>query len=154
MALVRPPPHELNPASANEISTDNAEQLVFLEKPEKERLHRLPPPRREIYLISAKLTLFLIFAISYLTFCFVVHQYHVPIGRNGFGLGLPFLHCEKYHFQVISSSLTSRRSLPVSTVSAITTVAILIVYVALWPVNGVINEIRVGPIIYLLSTLP
>jgi hypothetical protein len=32
--------------------------------------------------------------------------------------------------------------------------AILIIYVALWPMKGVIDEIRVGPIIYLLSTLP
>jgi hypothetical protein len=38
--------------------------------------------------------------------------------------------------------------------SVITTVAILIVYVALWPMKGVIDEIRVCPIIYLLSTLP
>ena len=38
--------------------------------------------------------------------------------------------------------------------SVITTVAILIVYVALWPMKGVIDEIRVGLIIDLLSTLP
>lgn len=98
MALaLRPPPHELNPLSADEISTDNGEQLNFIGVPEKERLHRLLPPCREIYLISAKLTLFLILAISYLTFCFVVHYYHVPIGPSGIQ-GLPFLpHCEKYH---------------------------------------------------------
>ena len=96
MALVRPPPHELNPPppSTDEISTDNKEQFVLIEKPKKERLHQLTPPRREIYLISAKFALFLIFAISYLTFCFIVHYHNVPIGRSA---GLPFLHCEKYH---------------------------------------------------------
>ena len=98
MALVQPPPHdsesELDPPSANEISTDNAEQLVLVAgKLEKERLHQLPPPRREIYLISAKLALLLIFAISYLTFCFVVHYHNVPIGRSR-DLGFPFPHCE------------------------------------------------------------
>jgi hypothetical protein len=92
MALVRPPPHELNPPSADEISTDNAEQLVLFEKPEKEQL-QLPPPRREIYLISAKLALVLILAISYLTFCFIAHYRHIPIDR----LSLSFLHCEQYH---------------------------------------------------------
>jgi hypothetical protein len=94
MVLVRPPTHELNPPSANEISTDNPEQFVLLEKPEKERLHQLPPPRHEIYLISAKITLFLIFAISYLTFCVIVHYRHIPIGRSGV-LVLPFLHGEQ-----------------------------------------------------------
>jgi hypothetical protein len=98
MALVRPPPHEHTPASANKISTDNTEQVVLLEKPGKERLHQLPPPRREIYLISAKLALFLIFVTSYLTFCFIVHHHNIPIGRSGVRLGLPFLHCVKYHF--------------------------------------------------------
>lgn len=37
--------------------------------------------------------------------------------------------------------------------SAITTVSILIVYIALWPVNGVIDEIRVSLIIYVLPKL-
>jgi hypothetical protein len=74
MALVQPPPHELNPPSADEVSTDNVEQLGFLEKPEKERLYQLPAPRRELYLISTKFALVLIFAISYLTFCYVVPQ--------------------------------------------------------------------------------
>ena len=153
MALVRPSPHELNPPSVNKISTDNVEQLVLLEKPKKERLHQLPPPRHEIYCISAKLALFLISAISYLTFCFIVHYHRIPIGRSGV-LGLPFSHCEQYHSQPASSSLTAWRSLPVGTVSVITTMAILIVYVALWPIKGVIDEIRVSPTIYLLSTLP
>jgi len=95
MALVRSPPHGLDPPSANEISsTDNAGQLGLLEKPEKERLHQLPPPRREICLISAKLVLVPILAISYLTFCVVVHHYHVPIGRSRV-LGLPFHHCKQ-----------------------------------------------------------
>ena len=53
-----------------------------------------------------------------------------------------------------SLSLTARRSLPVNIVAVITTVAILFVYVALWPMMGVIDEIRVGLIIYLLSALP
>ena len=95
MALVRPPPHELNPPSADEISTDNAEQLVLLEEPEKERLNQLPPPRREIYLISAKLALVFILAISYLTFCFIVHYHPIPIGRSVV-LSLSFSHCEHY----------------------------------------------------------
>jgi hypothetical protein len=94
MALVRPLPQELNPPSTNEISTDNAEQLVLLEKSEKELLHQVPPPRREIYLISAKLALVLIFAISYLTFCFIVHYHNVPVGQSGVS-GHPFLHCEQ-----------------------------------------------------------
>ena len=152
MALVRSPPHELNPPSANDISTNNAEQLTLLEKPEKEQLHQLPPPRREIFLISAKLALVLILAISYLTFCFIVHYRIVPINRNGV-LGLPFLHSEQHHSKA-TSSLITRRSRPVNTMSVITTVAILVVYVALWPMMGVIDEIRVGLIIYLLSALP
>ena len=94
MALVRSPPHELIPpsSSANEISTDNPEQLILLEKPKKGQLHQLPPPRRETYLILARLALVLIFATSYLTFCFVVHYRHIPIGR---GVGVPFFHCEQ-----------------------------------------------------------
>jgi len=152
MAVVRPPPHELKPSSADEMSNDNAEQSVLLEKPEKERFHQLPPPRREIYVISAKLALVFIFAISYLTFCYIVHYRHIPIGRSGVPPGLPLLRCEQYHFYATSSSLT-RHSLPVSTLSAITTVAILIVYVALWPIKGLIDEIRVGSLIYLLSEL-
>ena len=90
MALMRPPQHELNPSSANEISTDNTEQLVLLEKPKKEQLQQLPTPRHKIYVISAKLALVL---ISYLTFCFIVHYHHVPIGQS---VGLSFLHCEQY----------------------------------------------------------
>ena len=148
MALVRPQPHELNPPSTNETSTDGAGQLVLLEKPENERLPQSPPLRREIYLIWAKIVFVLIFTISYLTFCFVVHYRNVPIGRS------PFLHCEQHLSQATSLSLTVQRFLPVSTVSVITTVTILLVYVALWPMNGVIDEIRVGLILYLLSTLP
>ena len=94
MDLVRPLPHELNPPSTNEISTNNPEQLVMLKKPEKERLHQLPSPRREIYLISAKFALFLIFTTCYLTFCFIVHRRNIPIGRSGVLLGFPFLHCK------------------------------------------------------------
>jgi hypothetical protein len=97
MALVRPPPHELNPpsAAANEISTGNAEQLGLLEKPEKQ-LPQIPPPRREIYLTSAKIALVLIFIIFYLSFCFIVHYRIIPIGQSGV-VGLSFLHCEQYH---------------------------------------------------------
>ena len=155
MALVQPLPHEINSPSASESSADNAKQLVLLEKPGKEleRLHQLPPPRREIYLISAKIVLVLIFIISYHTFCIIVHYRQVPIGRSA-TLGLPFLHSKQYHSKATSSSLTARRSLPVDTVSVITTVAILIVYVTLWPMKDVIDEIRVCLIIYYLSTLP
>ena len=98
-ALVRPPPHELNPPSADEISTDNAEQLVLFENPtkkEKERINQLPPPRRKIYLISAKLALVLILSISYLTFCFIVYYRPIPIDQSVF-LSLSFSRCEKYH---------------------------------------------------------
>ena len=94
MALVRAPPHELNSPSINEISADNAEQSVLLEKPENVQL-QIPSPRREIYLISAKIALVLIFIISYHTFCFIVHYRSIPIGRSG-NLGLSFLHCEQY----------------------------------------------------------
>jgi hypothetical protein len=91
MALVQPPPHELNLPSANEISTDNAEQLVLLENPEKERLHQLPASAP---LLSAKHALALIFAISYLTFCYIIHYRNIRIGRSGV-LSLPFIyHCE------------------------------------------------------------
>ena len=51
------------------------------------------------------------------------------------------------------SSLIAQRYLPVNIVAVITTVAILFVYVALWPMMGVIDEIRVRLIIYYLSTL-
>ena len=80
------------------MSTDNAEQLVLLEKGQMEwlQLHQLPPPRREIYLISAKIALVVIFAISYITFCFIVHYNNVPIGLSRVK-GLPFLHCEQFH---------------------------------------------------------
>ena len=85
MALVRPPSHELSSPSTNEISTDNAEQSILLENPEKEQLHRIPSPRREIYFISAKIALVLIFIISYHTFCFIVHYRSIPIGRSEIG---------------------------------------------------------------------
>ena len=92
-----PSPHELrvNPPSTNEISTDNAEQLVLLEKPENEKLYRLATPRCAIFLTSTKIASVLIFAICYHTFCFIVHYRNVtvPIGGRGV-LGLPFLHCE------------------------------------------------------------
>lgn len=110
--------------------------------PRKNGLIDYPQTCGEIYLISAKLALFLIFAISYLTCCFVVHHHHVPIGWSGVQLGLPFLHREQYHSQATSLSLTAWCSLPVSTIYVITTVAILIVYVALWPMNSVVNVIR------------
>ena len=51
-----------------------------------------------------------------------------------------------------SSTLIAQRYLPVNIVAVITTVAILFVYVALWPMMGVIDEIRVRLIIYYLST--
>jgi len=94
MALPRPLPHDLNSPSVNEPPTDNTEQLVLVENPEKQRLPQLPAPRRELYLTAAKLVLVLIFAISYLTFCFVVRYRHFPIGRS---VGVKFLQCEKYH---------------------------------------------------------
>ena len=90
-------PHELNPPSADEVSTDNTEQSVLLENPEKEKeqLHHILPPRREIYFLSAKIGLVLVFTIFYHTFCFIAHYRSIPIGN----LGLSFLqvHCEQYH---------------------------------------------------------
>jgi hypothetical protein len=81
-----------------EILPTEEVELDLLVKPEKERLHKLPTPRREIYFISAKIAFFLIIAISYHTFCFIVHYRIVPIGKNGvLGTPVPFLHCEKYH---------------------------------------------------------
>ena len=96
MVLLRHPPHELNPPSADEISTVYAEQSTLLENPEKEPLHQIPPPRREIYFISAKIALVLIVTIFYHTFCVIVHYRSIPIGRSG-NLGLSFLHCKQYH---------------------------------------------------------
>ena len=97
MALVQLPPHELNPPSADEISTGNAEQLVLLEIPtEKEQINQLSPPRRNIYLMSAKLALVLILATSYLTFCIIVDYRPIPIDQSVF-LSLSFSHCEHYH---------------------------------------------------------
>lgn len=98
VALVQPPSHELNPPSANEISTDNAEQFSLLERPEKEQLHQLPLPRRDICLITAKIAVVLIFTIAYLTFCFIVRyrNIRVPFGGSG-DLDLPFYSGEQYH---------------------------------------------------------
>ena len=137
------------------LPTEEVELPVALvDKPaKKEQVHKLLTPRREIYFISAKIALVLIIAITFLTFGFIVHYRIVPIGKSGV-LVAPFLHCKLYHHvsYVTSSSLTAlaHHSLPVSTVSVITTVAILIIYVALWPMKNVIDKIRVGPIIYLL----
>ena len=89
------PLHEFNPPSADETSTNNIQQSVLLKKPdlEKEQLHRIPPPRREIYFLSAKIALVLVFTIFYHTFCFIVRYRSIPIGN----LGLSFLHSEQYH---------------------------------------------------------
>ena len=95
MALVRPPPHDPSSPSAKRISTDNAEELMLLETPEKERPHQLPPPHSGIMLKSARLVLVLILALSYLTFCFIVHYRNVPVGGSEV-LGPPSLHCEQY----------------------------------------------------------
>ena len=98
MAIV-PQPHELNPTSANKISTDNAE-LSDLLPSEKERLQQFPPPpsRLKIHLTSAKPALPILAIIYYLTFCFIVHyhNFHVPFGGNG-DLKLPFYRSEQYH---------------------------------------------------------
>ena len=99
MALVQPPPQrsELESPSANEFSTDNAENLVLLEKLENEKLYQLPHPRRAIFLSWTKIALFLIIAIFYHTFCLIVHHRgNVQIGGSGV-LGLPFFQCEQYH---------------------------------------------------------
>ena len=130
-------------------------ELVLLNKPEKEQVHKLPTPRREIYFVSAKIALFLLIAITYHTFCFVVHYHIIPIGTKSGVLVTPFFHCEQYHSSATSLSLrlTAWDSFPVSTVSVITTVNILIVSVALWPMKDVIDKIRVGVIIYPLFSL-
>jgi hypothetical protein len=76
-----------------EILPTEEVELALFDKPEKERLHKLRTPRREIYLISAKIAFVLIIAITYHTFCFIVHYHIVPIGKSGV-LGTPLLHCE------------------------------------------------------------
>ena len=96
MALVRSPPHELIPPSANEISTDKAEQLVLLEKPENEKFYQLPRPRCAVFQTSTKIALLLIVAIFYHTFCFIVQIYKVPIGGSGV-MDLAFFDCEQFH---------------------------------------------------------
>ena len=72
VALVQNTPKELNPPSVNEMSIENAERLVLLEdlEAQKEQLHQLPPLRREIYLISAKIALVLIHILS----CILFHR--------------------------------------------------------------------------------
>ena len=87
-----------------ETSQTEEVELVLLNKPEKEQVHKLPTPRREIYFVSAKVALVLIIAITYHAFCFYIalnHDQHhiVPIGKSG-ALVTPFLqvHCKLYHF--------------------------------------------------------
>ena len=154
MALVLPPTFRL---SLMETPQTEDIELGLLNRPEGERVHKLPTPRREIYFVSAKIALVLIIAIIYHTLCFYIaldynrYHYHiVPLGTKSGDLVTPFLHCEQYHS---SSSFTDWHSLPVSTVSVITTVNILIVSLALWPMKDVIDNIRVGLIIYFLSSL-
>ncbi|KDR71965.1 hypothetical protein GALMADRAFT_143320 [Galerina marginata CBS 339.88] len=113
--LARPPPHD--PPSTKQFSTD---KQPLLDTPEMER--QLPPPHSGLnWKLASKLGFALIPAVSYVGFCFIVHHRTVLIGGSGL-LGLPLVHF--------------------STESGITTVAILIVYVALWPVNSVLDEIR------------
>ena len=100
MALVQPPPHdseeyELKSPSANEFSTDNAEQLVLLENPENEKLYQLTRPRRVTFLSSTEIALFFIIAIIYPIFCLFVHiRGNVQIGASEL-LGIRFLHREQ-----------------------------------------------------------
>ena len=101
MALVQPPPQLedlelklLNPPSANGISTNKAELSVLLEKPENDNRYQLPRPRYAVFHTSTKIA-FLLIAIFYHTFCFIVHYRNVPIGGSGV-LDLPFFDCEQF----------------------------------------------------------
>jgi len=147
MAPSRPlPPHDPN-QSSEPISTDDAKestQQPLLDKSKKEKVSQLLPLRSGLNLKSVlKIVLALVFSLSYLTFCWIVYYRTVPISGGGV-LSLSFVHCEQYQCYVNNIvTLTPWHFLPVTTESGITTVAILITYVALWPIKGVIDEIRV-----------
>ncbi|KDR66545.1 hypothetical protein GALMADRAFT_259061 [Galerina marginata CBS 339.88] len=138
MALAQPlPRRDPNAFSAERISADNAEESIretLLGTSEKEQLPRLPLPHSGLNLKSTlKIVLVLFLAISYLTFCGIVHYHNVPIGGSGV-LGLPFIHF--------------------TTEAGITTIAISVVTVALWPIHGVIDEIRSEEFFRLLRIQP
>ena len=99
MALVRPLPLHDSKLSSEGIYTDDTKELnqqPLLDTSKKEQLSRLLPPHSRLNLKSAlRIALVLIFAVSYLTFCWIVHYHTVPIGGSGV-LGLPFVHCEQY----------------------------------------------------------
>ena len=149
-------PHDTDASSSEQISTDKAEQLTqqkSLDTSGTEQLAQLLLPRSGFNLKSAlKIVLVVVLATAYLTFCFIVRHRAIPIGRKGFTVqNLPFLHCEQYCYFANTLTLTTSRSLPVTTEAGITTIAILIISVALWPINGLVDEIRVRLIVHIMT---
>lgn len=149
--------HDSDASPSEQISTDQAEELTrqkSLDTSGKEQLAQLLPPRSGLNLKSAsKIALFMVIATSYLTFCFIVHRSRIPIGGTGFRVpGLP-VHCEQYCYSanLPIPNLTTWRSLPVTTESGITTIAILIISVALWPIKGMVDEIKVCLIVHIVA---
>lgn len=149
-------PDDSDASLSEQISTDKAENLAqqkLLGTSGKEQLAHLIPPRSGLNLKSVlKIALVVVLATSYLTFCFIVRHGTIPIGENGFTVrGLPFLHCEQYCYLVNTLTLTTSRTLPVTTEAGITTTTILIISVALWPINALVDEIRVHLIVHIVT---
>ena len=104
MSLAQPlPPQNANRSSARRFSAENAEDSEsnwsirpnLHETPEKEKLPQLPLPHSGLNLKSVlKITLVLVLAASYLTFCVIAHYRTIPIGGKGV-MGLSFVHCEQ-----------------------------------------------------------
>jgi hypothetical protein len=143
MSLAQPlPPHDA------EESTQ-----TLLDTPEKEKqLPQLPLPHSGFNLKSAlEIALVLILATSYLTFCVIAHYRNIPIGSNGV-VNLYFFHCEQYLCCANNAADLIPGVFSVSIASGITTIAILIIYVALWPIKALVDEIRVRLTVHFLST--
>ncbi|KDR79181.1 hypothetical protein GALMADRAFT_243078 [Galerina marginata CBS 339.88] len=129
MALARPfSLHDADPSAARENLLDRCD------KEQQVLVNILPPPRSRFDWISAsKIVLVLVLAISYLSFCCIAHYHAIPVGGSGF-LGPRFVHF--------------------TTGAGITTITISIIYIALWPIYGLIAEIRSEEFFRLLSTHP
>ena len=158
VALVPPAPlpHDSDVSSSEQISINKAENLIkrkSLDTSGKEQLTQLLLPRRGLDLKSIlKIALVVVLATSYLTFCFIVHHVTIPIEGNGLTvLGPSFIHCEQYCHSANAFTLTTSHALPVSTESGITTISILIISVALWPIRGLVDEIRVRLTLHIVT---
>ncbi|KDR70927.1 hypothetical protein GALMADRAFT_254532 [Galerina marginata CBS 339.88] len=141
MALARPRSlHDANQPAAIRISVDSAEDSTWenlLDTRDKEQqvlVNISPPPSSRFDWTSAsKIVLVLVLAISYLSFCCIAHYHAIPVGGSGF-LGPRFVHF--------------------TTGAGITTITISIIYIALWPIHGLIAEIRSEEFFRLLSIHP